>query len=338
MTGEFITTTQAFYDLSAPVYPRLRDIEPAFDRLAVFYNPASRHADDTSADIARLQANEPVHKMNVSSYETSPHLADNIAALKETITPTTVIAIRAGDGGVSEIMNAALALHLDNPVQVIPAGNANDLAHQLYGRRDYSRPERVLGRGVVRELRPLHVNVTEERGEHTVFNAFAYVSQGISANTAQTFNSSDYKDKRAHRWPGGTFTAERLTAVKEFLRADSFTLATDGEDSSIIDLIAANGARMAKNFKPRAELLQPEARIITARNKFAGIVTIGALVTGIPVPRSELLTPEDQLSYEAEGSPNVLMQVDGEHYTFAGRIAVELSIAKQGVSVLTTRK
>jgi hypothetical protein len=310
-----------------------------FDNMALIHNPVSSLSAGTPVTLARLQATENMHGLEVTPYKTSREHEANIALLKTVVTPSTVIGVRTGDGALAAIEMAVLELGLKNPIQVIPGGRKNDQAHQLIRRSDFNRPERVLTQGRVRDLRPIDIQLEHADGTIRKFG-FVYSSKGVTGYIAKTVNSPEYKERAIHEMPGGTFIAERLLAAKGLIRAKHFKVRqhTNEEPSSMIELIAANGSRMGGGLKPRATLLKPEARIIPVHTRHTGLLVLAALRIGLPIWKSKKLTENEKLTYELSAVDGIFREEDGEHHEFNGPTRITYSISERAVKMLTTRK
>jgi hypothetical protein len=92
---------------------------------------------------------------------------------------------------------------------------------------------------------------------------------------------------------------------------------------------------MAGTFRPRADLLEPGFRLIEVRNKLVGTTAIGGLLAGAPVGRG--VSPGESVEMSMSYTPNAVLQIDGEIYRLVGDTVLNLSVATDGVNVLTTR-
>ncbi len=305
----------------------------AYSEMALLHNPASSRAHETPSTVTALKHAGARHGFELQQLvETSPHHDDNVDTLRETVSPTTIVAVRSGDGGVSAVLSAVRAAKLANPVFVIPGGLKNDIARQLFSRRDVHKPARALAAATMREVRPTVADFTQATGEQATVDAFGYVSRGITSTVAATVNSKAYKAAREHDKPGERFIAERLLAIRAYLGGQHFSLDEAGD---AIDVIASTGNLMAGELHPRASLLEPGFRLIKVRGKLSGLAILGALIARLPT--GEFIGPNQSVELALGHSPNAYLQVDGEEYSLAGRTVLRLSVADSGVNALTTR-
>lgn len=305
-----------------------------FSQLLIFHNPASRRAEETPSILSELQWNQTNHGLDVSKPEkTSPHLGENIDMVRGTVAPHTIIGIRAGDGGTSQMLAAIRAAKLDNPVFLLPGGTKNDIWSNAFARKYEGAPTAALLNATRRLARPILAEVTTDKGSR-LFDAYGYASTGVSSQVAAHMNSQAYRSSRIHRMPGGTFAAERLITARDFLRGAAFTASQDGSNPThYVDIIASNANRMAGQLHLPSDLFEPSFQLITPRNKLAGLVMTAAMLSNRNIGKS--VDAGSSVTVDILPADGQYLQVDGEEHPLTGLTTLHLSQAPTGVNVLT---
>jgi diacylglycerol kinase family enzyme len=229
----------------------------------------------------------------------------------ESVQGNAWIAIAGGDGTISAAVNAlqgsdASAVSL----LPLPTGNSNDVATMLHRTKHISA--RQFSKARATPVYALSCTLTDKKGRSTVRYAVAYISFGITAQTAQTINAPTHRGQHtarsSHRARRRIHEIRRFASVLQ--RATPFTIQENGESKVLFERIVTNGQRMAKYFRWPVQLPDQAFRdisidrlgpvrtlkqvVLMARGKIAG-----EHKTKDNIVRFECLTP-------------VLAQFDGE--------------------------
>jgi len=307
-----------------------------YGQLTVVSNPGARRAAQAPKITAALREFGVDRKLKVVTEVTSKHLNENIGMLGQSLPEDGILVVIAGDGGASEMFEAMREGGYENPVLVVGNGNKIDIARQLLERRHRQHPEQALPVAVTRRLHPILVRAALGDGTQLERGAYAYVSRGVSSAVAHDVTTDEYRKKRENDVLGERFVNERWITIRDYLQTESFRVQQGTQPSQPrIDVIAANGSSMAGTFRPRADLLEPGFRLIEVRNKLVGTTAIGGLLAGAPVGRD--VSPGESVEMNMSYTPNAVLQIDGEIYRLVGDTVLNLSVATDGVNVLTTR-
>lgn len=334
-----------FYNPAAGINAPLR--EQGYTKVLFVHNPGSSRADSHPEVLARLEATQEDHGLDIYCAETSPEVKDNMTMLYHRTDPDTVVLVRSGDGGTGNVLEAGFRLGIDSPFGLIPGGRKNDLANDIHSRRGLKDPAYMLTNGTIRALHPVEVRTKAHNyALPRLAIAFAYWSKGVSDTIAARVNSNEYDVDPLHDKPFGTFRAEIRTTSQEFFGAEQYEVEIGGQRMKLIDLIIANSGQMAGNMHFRTNAVEPGAKIILARNRFTGALALGAAVLGLPVPGSRNLLPGDKLTVR-NFSDNNNYQIEGEQRTLLKSLTqyggedvptMTFQISPRAVNVLATKR
>jgi len=308
-----------------------------YEQLVIFRNPNSRRANEGLEPLHKLQAAGASYGLEIATHDTSPHSAENIAALQTHVTPGSLIVVRAGDGGLSAMLGAVRAAKLENSVLVLPGGNKNDIATSLNIAALLKDPDDALLRAHPQAVKPIEVSFGPEDGELTVMDSYDNTSAGrISSHIAAAVNDPRYRNSAFLRVPGGRYLLERLVTARTFAGARPLDVEhPDGVVRPTLDIIAANASRMAGSLRPRADLLEQNFRLITVQRRLGALAVAGGMMLGAPV--GETVEADERRSFVLdipEDQP-ASIQVDGEEHSLpVGRVTVNFALANTGVNLL----
>jgi diacylglycerol kinase family enzyme len=306
-----------------------------YDRLVILRNPNSSRAHSHLGDLQALEEAAGQYGLNVETYDTSPHFGGNTATLQRAVSASTIIGVRTGDGGLGEVLGDARAIGLQNPVLAMPGGRKNDIATSLGADQLLRDPSATLQHAHIREVRPIVVSFGAEGEEPTVRDAYGYASIGISSLVAARMNDPNYRRSRLLHVPGGRYVMERLITARTFMGAQPVSVEyPDGATEPALDIIAANGNLMAGSLHPRADLLEHNFRLITARRKLGALAVLGGMMLGAPVGETVEAGERRSLTLTVPEDLETYLQVDGEHHRLRGRVVVSLTMAATGVNLL----
>ena len=348
MNGEFAATAQA----GTIEYPPF--VVEEHTRMELFQNPMGSGAGGLEADRQKLQTVTDPRGIELVVHDTNIEHAKNVEALDTHVTGTSILAIRAGDGGLSHMLDAIITVKeqrkreqsgvFDPPVLVIPGGHKNDLAHQLLNLEAYTDIELALLESVIRELYPTNLTIqrvdknNNPTEEPVLRRAFAYGTIGPSSATAAGVNTEKYRNQKLLELPGGRFLAERWLALTTYCKSKPFGVEVNGDETRAIEWMVANGNLIAGSFHTSADPLLPEARIIQARSRLTGLWTLFAM--GVNMEIGDKLEADQALTYiiDIPNGRTMHVQIDGEEYPISGRNMITAGVGQTTVSVLTTRK
>ena len=322
----------------SPEFPRL-DLAQ-FGEIAVLFNPCSKRAAERDPALFNLQAAQSLHGLAVHEQETAPTVEQNIELLK-TVGKDAIIGLWSGDGGASKVMQAAQRLGLPNPFLVLPGGTKNDIARMAAGKRWLADPAKLVLEGRVAETNPIDIRVSNG-GEEQWLQAIAYQSFGVTGDVTHTVNTPEYRDyvketrqKRlgeARIWAG-----ERIIANNAFMHAKRFTTNHRGVLEPAIDVVIANGGRMAGgSIRPRVDFFLQEARFITVASRLKGLPKVAGMMfhAGVGEAFGPLTTPVMHVS----GAEQIRMQIDGDEVAMPAEASFSWDIAAKGLRIITSRR
>ncbi|MCA9325618.1 hypothetical protein KDA23_06185 [Candidatus Saccharibacteria bacterium] len=305
--------------------------------VVALYNPVSTHAEASTLLIDRLSRTVAHYDLTVSSYETSPDQVENDDMVRELAKPgETIVAIAGGDGTISGIGNALLRTKVDDPVLVLPCGNANDIAAQIYGSQDELYHPSTLVTGETRRVHPLALTVTPEGGSvpHIDRFAIAYAGIGAAGLTAHRVNQADFRASSMHgyaigKWHWGTSVLEKAVAAQALVNSRYFVDTI--QDEKLTELMFANGDRMAKDFQLDADLFKATQRLYRAAGNLSRLKLLVGLLRGSA--HSEPLARHD---YHLRFPTKTFLHIDGEDYPLHGYYKVSVRRADQSLQMLTS--
>ncbi|HET7319979.1 MAG TPA: acylglycerol kinase family protein [Candidatus Saccharimonadales bacterium] len=303
-----------------------------YERFLVYSNPVSRHAGHLGRDLEQFHELAAEHHMAVEIKDTWAEHDRNVEEVGKDARPGDIIVIRGGDGTAGDILSALHELQRGLPALLVPRGNANDLAHMLYANNYFDEPKHILRQESVEDLYPWEVHFQADDGTESFHQAWTYFTLGSSALTACLYNRPQYRRSLWHKFPGGTWLRERATATHAYLANDRFVVEeSGGKPIKLQDRVISSGNRMAKDFKLNVDLFSDEARLVDARNKWAGLLVIQGLLAG----RVMGTTTSEKLQFRATGRPTLRAQIGGEDFAFQGTVDISTRRSDQAVPVFT---
>lgn len=325
----------------SPAYPTLA-ASGDYSDIAVLYNPVSKRSGEIDDMLRILEAGQSEHGLEVHKLATSRDPAENAANLRE-LPASSLIGIWSGDGGTSKVLRAAHDLQLSNPILIMPGGTKNDLALQTASRKSFTDPTNLLRQAHLGPLVPVELTIQPTGSSEPVqlHKVFAYASQGISGDVAHTVNTPEYRAGATQHSKAATYLTERRIAAQAFMHAKPFTTSSERGTRRSIDLIVANGSRMAGgSIKPAADLFLPEARLITVRNRLVGVGVLCAMGIGGSPSRLvgepfDIGTPQ---TIDVSNEQPLYFQVDGDEFSLAGTATLHFQVATRGLNVVTNRQ
>lgn len=313
-------------------YPQLSDMD--IEHIAFFYNPKSYRAEGWESDFTSLDNYGRSAGLAVTPHTTHQDFEAMVEAVKGAVFANSLVAIRAGDGGVNWVVKALRAAALsDRPLQIIPGGNANDIAHVLLPGKAFRNPPHALRTGQLRNFHPLAITV-EHAGETIDTTALGYWGIGSTGEVSAVLNTQAYRERQKERGAFGAYIAENLQVVRTILGGSEFELETPSYQGRASEFLVSNIPLMAKKLRPVVDPLTPQYRVLTRRSTASVFGSIPLLLTHLP--QGHLQEVGSAHTITARG-PNLVIQTDGEDHHFSGEIQAHIS-AGEPISILTTRK
>jgi diacylglycerol kinase family enzyme len=313
-----------------------------YDRLVIFRNPHSTRAGGGGL-LDALESTGQGYGLDVVTCDTSPHLGGSVADLERHIAADSLIVAETGDGGLGMLLNSVRAAGLQNAVLAVPKGGKNDIATSLGAQQLLKDPVEALVRARPRLVRPIEVSFGYEDEALTTIDAYGYASVGISSQVAARINQSSYRNSPLLKVPGGRYLLERFTTARTFADTDPlFVEYPDGVTRPTLDVIAANTSRMAGSLRPRADILENNFRLITAKRRLGALAVLSGMMLGAPV--GETVEPDERrrFTFTIPQGTEAYLQIDGEQHRLTGdrqrlavRVIVELAMASTGVNMLS---
>ena len=237
-------------------------ITDRFNSILVFVNPKSTHAAAARRRIAEIERLMPGTPMAVIETSADGHAGNEqlVRTHANKLGPQTLLCIAAGDGTVSQIIEAILmAKGLPGKARktvILPlwGGNANDLAHMLNGPAYKAKLHDILQKGEIVQIHPLQCDMTSAKQKTHTRLAACYASLGVSGFVAKQLIQPSYRQNILHKIPGGTAIVDILTVISSILGAPSFSIKEHGNIRSVYELSFHNGSRMAKIERLPAKL------------------------------------------------------------------------------------
>ncbi|MGH7236983.1 MAG: diacylglycerol kinase family protein [Candidatus Saccharimonadales bacterium] len=309
-----------------------------YDQLVVFANPAAGRAGEIDGVMHGL--NSAGLHLEIDLAETSPDISENQTALRG-LSKKCLWAVHGGDGTLSVMCAGAHAIEgFQNPGLVLAGGSKNDLARQVNDSRSLKNPAEALRRGRIAPLNPIEFNINYDNPGLDPLQrlAFAYSSLGVTGQVIRDVNDPDYKQRKIHKFPGGTRLADAAISLGALTQAESFWLhpGDDEMPQPAIDVIAVNGSRMAGSFRPRVGLHNPEARIIISANRLRAVGVVACLSAGLGL--GQKLGQNDEYITRITGATGNYLQIDGDELPVRGDGQLGLKIAERGIKIITTHR
>lgn len=233
--------------------------------------------------------------------------------------------LSGGDGTVGSIINFLKESNLAKipPIMPLPGGNSNDIATMLHGKRILTVPRLQAARK--QNVHIMHCVLEPQEGKPVQRYAAAYISFGITAQTAQVINLPAHRTVQTDQ---PTEAARRLTEVRRFSdvlsRAKPFRITEAGEERLLYERILVNGRRMAKYFRLPAELSEAAFRdiAISAYGPLSNLKHLSMLATkqmhGEIRQRGEIVT--------FTCSEPIMSQFDGETLAIKKGTTIRISV------------
>ena len=160
-----------------------------------------------------------------------------------------MLCVAGGDGTVSTAVSVLVGAELSShkiPLLAIRAGNANDLAIMLNGRRRARRPVQVLETAAVTAVTPLHCTLESPEATHEIL-ATCYVGFGFTGTSAEILNNREHRGHFLYRWKASRFILETAKLLPALHRSRPFTVTVPGMDApaSLHDITIANAQHMS---------------------------------------------------------------------------------------------
>lgn len=304
--------------------------------VVALYNPASTHAEASAGLITLLRRTVAHYNLEVTEHETSPHQNENDEMVSELAKPgETIVAIAGGDGTISDIGNSLLRTEIDDPVLVLPCGNANDIAAQVYGNEAEQGHPSTLITGSARRIHPLEVTVYDGDRQSVQFlrYALAYAGIGAAGQTAHRLNDEAFRqhwlhDKTIGSWQWGTSLLEKTTALRALATSRKFR-DTD-HDERINELMFANGNQMAKDFHLQGDLFKDKQFMYLSSGQFSRLRLLAGFMLG-----SEQGKSFRKYETDLHCTAGTFMHIDGEDYALGGDLHLTVARSARSLQMLT---
>lgn len=222
------------------------------ETLIIWHNPGSTNAHRTMRLIDQLHKRFPslaleVVRTTAGSYNANQ---ERLKAALQSHTEACWLIVAGGDGTIGSAVNVIRDIGRDIPILPFAAGNSNDIATILHGRlRRVFRASHLLSAQQT-PVRPLECRIQQGNQTETRY-AVTYVSFGITAQTAKTFNAPSHRS--AHTARHASRLRRRIHEIRTFMRilnqADAFHIEENGQQKALFERIFVNGQRMAKYFR-----------------------------------------------------------------------------------------
>lgn len=246
-----------------------------FERVIIFFNPASTNATAAKRRIAEIKkaVDVPVKTIETSSGGERAN-AKLLESANDQLGPQTLLCIAAGDGTTNLVIQTLIKSQKLSPqaklTPVLPlwGGNANDLAHMLNGPAYRARLKQIITKGNVIPIHPLQCE-TQAKGSQVkkTHIAACYASFGATAFAAKQLNASTHRKSPLHAIPGGRYLQELLTVFGALMEAPSFAVKDSKDVKVVYERTFSNGSRMAKIKRLPVELTDEMFYLNTFENK-----------------------------------------------------------------------
>ncbi len=238
-----------------------------FERIFVFFNPASTHAKRSERRIKELEKLYP-HKVEVVKTSSEGRAANQaiLRKLAHRLSEKTLVGIAAGDGTVGLVVETLTATGKDRipqaaskaPILPLWGGNANDLAYMLNGLSVGKRLSRVFSKAEIVPIYPLIVTITSpDKKDTSTHIAACYAALGVSGRMAHTLNKRSYRAPSVWKSLGFKVIRELVYVTQTFKIATKFTYSQSNHKHRAYELLFANGSRMAKVDRLPITLSEP---------------------------------------------------------------------------------
>lgn len=303
----------------------------------VIYNVSSTSAEESLRRIAELKEAAGPRHVYVIEMAKGQHgkVRDELRRLSRRFDEASVIAIAAGDGTVSTVVNLLMTdSELPDTARRVPVlplwgGNGNDLARMLNG----APPPSI--KPVIRHARPVSITpllcrLDYPSGRKFEIVATNYVSVGASAYAITHVNSPGHRSNPLHKIPGTRIVSEAVAVMNGLTEAPLFRITERGATRKIYERMMTNGPRFAKNSLLPVELVEPGYFLATFRHKNI-IWLIGHVIRSIrrnkrPLKRDTVFVCEDETR----------IQIDGESKKVPAGTRVTVGLAPYQFRALST--
>ncbi len=243
-----------------------------WERLVVFYNPDSSNAASGQEETRKLEQAYPGRVITLMAQATDKA---NRTMFRRELRPGDVLIINGGDGTANHV---ARSLPTAPRVPILPlgTGNANDLAAMLYDDH-VGEVQYILEHATTMSIHPLICTISPEQGAPARHLAVCYLSFGSTALGAAYLNQPDTRAKYPKYIPGGKLLSDIDTILHTTRHAKPFNITYHGQPQEIMDIIVANGPRMARTLQFPSRLERYDMFIAVVKDKHPLHVVQGAV-------------------------------------------------------------
>lgn len=277
----------------------------------------------------------------------TPTTADDtyLEELIPQITPGSTLVISGGDGTVKRTLLALRHAGFTGEeidILITGAGNKNDVARMLHGKKHVSDPISVLDSGYKTTIFPVEATMTDSEGGFLRTEEFIYnFGAAASALAIKMANSQEFRNKQRGKGPLRSWIADHKLAISAAFRAEPI----DTSKGKLKDYMVAAGEeagggnakfRATKRSKKLSIRLSNPTEVLTAKTK-ANI----ASMLGNAIGRKLGLSLSDRWHYPYESiriDSNAPAQADGEILEpIPAGTTIRFQRAAQGIAVLALR-
>lgn len=314
--------------------------KPALDRCVVVVNSGSTHYARGLRFVEQLSEYFPAERLKLVEVSETEYRDGRrlIGKLKDKLDARTLLAIAAGDGTISLIINLLLNDSALEPAArqavILPlwGGNANDLAYMVNGSVRKASIKNLLERGRVVPIRPLRVTI--KQGGHSATKlAVCYASFGASAHAARNVSRPAHRHRAIYRLTGARMATDMASIARSFTISRPFLSEFNGRLQPLYDLVLINGSRLAKiNRVGPGHIAEPTFYAVRLRHKYpAFALYLAHIARGVAFRHAT----QTELSFTVRQA--TWAQLDGEAQPIEADTLVSVKPNHQPFYVLTTK-
>jgi diacylglycerol kinase family enzyme len=313
-----------------------------FTDVAVVTNPgASRHTDQS---VGELDVEKYFPAQNITRLETMPNYSDNVENLGNTILKSSLVIVRSGDGGVSEVVSSSIKYDLDLTIIPTTTGDMNDLANTVNDPDLLNNPS-LLALGTVENIYPIKVvfqipdesrEGVEVESEMYALQYFGTVATGITSEIINNRKGRIVSTLRKHEL--GRLIVRTAAGISGLVKAKNIGIDIIGDKATRrSEILFINGEKMAGGIvKTPIEITDNKVVHIEARNRLLTVAKLGHLALTKKLKDSEIITGEFNYSYRI--LEDTWIHIDGQSYFVPRKTLVSVSKSDIPVKIVFTKK
>jgi|GEM_PF-6112776 len=287
------------------------------ERVIAYYNPASTRRDSAKEYLNYVKNELKWSRVGFDVSETEPIQSDMNESVAQNVGENDAIMTVSGDGGTSNVLEAALKHPYKPPVLATPFGNGNDLAYMLNSPGRLQQPPiNIFEYTSVSQLHPLLIHALPPDGDEVFIRAFAYWGIGATGRLAKHLCDPETREKLdsigVNESERKRYQTELGFATQELNRHDPVIISNDDGRHEVAELNFSNGPRESKTNIFPVSLLSDEAVMVEIKKP--NLPSALRTVTMAILNRVVRFNRSDVIRFTLESTANT--QKDGQPFDF----------------------